>query len=107
MAGSNGDVRYSAFVKLALRGVEEVLVYPNPVSETHLFLMLGNKPAGTYKLSLYSASGQLLLRKVIAFAGGSTTESIPIGNGFASGKYQLLIEQPDGKREIKSVEVIR
>jgi hypothetical protein len=63
-------------------GGTDAEVFPNPANE-----QLTIKTSGTATISVYDATGQLLLQRAV-----QGTESMPVQH-LASGIYQIVIEQ--------------
>jgi hypothetical protein len=106
--GLNGQIRYSAVVKLAFHQAEAFAIYPNPVTGRSFQLQLVNKPAGAYTLSIYNAIGQKVLQKQISHAGGTATAIIPLSQEkqWAAGTYWLELRSPGGKTETLKLQLM-
>jgi hypothetical protein len=87
----NGEVKYSSIVVVKLNSKNSTIVaYPNPVKGNTIQLQLANMEKGNYSVSLINALGQQVWTKVVNHIGGSSNQTINIGN-IASGMYELRI----------------
>jgi hypothetical protein len=102
--GINGQQNYTQVVRVLIgKLISEMSVYPNPVGNGSINLLLSNQPAGVYEARLLNAIGQVIISKTINHTGGSTTEILKINNNFSKGIYQLEIIKPDGDKKIIKV----
>ena len=101
----NGEVRYSFVVKVLEggSGKQEIVVYPNPITDARINLQLNNMPAGSYILKLVNNAGQVVFSNRLTHMQGSSTESVNLAPGLAKGVYQLEITNPDLTRTTKQI----
>ena len=98
----NGEIHYSFVVKVLEGGPgrQEIIVYPNPVTDGRINLQLNNMPAGSYGLKLFNAAGQVVFSKQVMHQQGSSSESIYSKAGLAKGIYQLEVTKPDMSKNV-------
>jgi hypothetical protein len=75
---------------------QDIIIYPNPITDGMIHLQLMNMPEGKYKIRLLNKLGQLIVQKQITHAGGNATELIKWDYNLAHGMYQLEVTNPDG-----------
>jgi hypothetical protein len=87
----NGDIKYSSIVvvRLNTKGTK-VTLYPNPVKGSTIQLQLSDLEKGNYSVTLFNQLGQQVMSKTINHNGGSSNQTIEIGN-IASGVYELRL----------------
>ena len=96
----DGAFDYSGIIRV--NGTEkqgDISIYPNPVKGGNLFIRFTNYKKGNYTLTLYNASGQKIIQKVIAHQGGSSLESIPVSSDLKEGIYFLKVDKPGASIE--------
>ncbi len=87
----NGDVKYSSLVVVKLNSKGSSLtVYPNPIKGNSVQLQLSNVEKGNYSVTLFNQLGQQVMNKTINHIGGSSNQSIALGN-IAAGIYELRL----------------
>lgn len=106
LMGTNGEIKYSNVVKVQMQAIgDAIVIYPNPASGGSFSVQLVNNPVGMYTLSLYNMAGQVVTSRVIQHDGGSSAETIFIGEKATSGTYLLEINGPTNKKDIISIAV--
>ncbi len=74
-----------------------ITVFPNPVNEDGVVhINLSNKPAGNYQVNLVNSKGQVMMKKVLNHAGGSSVYSMTMGKYISHGNYLLIISDEEG-----------
>jgi hypothetical protein len=97
----NGKQTYTQIVKVLIgKSISEIAVYPNPVVNGSINILLANQPAGTYEARLLNPLGQVIMLKNITHTEGSSTEVFKLNKSSAKGVYQLEITKPDGDKKI-------
>ncbi len=87
----DGSFKYSATVNVKIGGIKNIFkVAGNPVNGKIIKLQLENVDKGNYTLKVYNNIGQTVISKTLIHNGGSTTETISLGN-ISKGSYQLSI----------------
>ncbi len=100
---TNGQVRYSAIVKLSNADTKPgFTIQPNPVINKTLHVNFKNME-GLYSIRLTSKQGATVLSKQITIAAGSQTKSIELGNAVAAGVYDVLLVDAKGKQTIQAI----
>ena len=98
---NTGRIQYSQIVRIRVgKGKPAISVYPNPVTDNVVHVMLSDMEQGNYKASLYNEAGQLVLVKQIIHPGGNSTQIITPNETLAKGSYQLEITSRDGSSNI-------
>lgn len=80
-------------------------IYPNPVTDNNFNLVLNNLKAGSYGLSIYTATGRLVLTRTISYEINKTSYSIRLPAGLGAGNYTLQILNSNGDA-VKSIPFI-
>lgn len=97
--GKEGKMTYSKIVRVLVGSNvnnSRITIYPNPIQGGIANLQFENQEAGTYQLRLLNTVGQVMMTKVIAHAGGSSSELLRLGT-LTKGIYHLEILK-DGVR---------
>jgi hypothetical protein len=101
----NGATVRTNVVKVLISKIgQEVTVYPNPVINGKINLVLNSQPAGKYNIRIFNKSGRLIKESELQHKEGNSTEIIQLGNYTPHGIYQLEVLLPDGSR--KNINVI-
>jgi|GEM_PF-1517032 len=94
---NTGRTQFSQVVKVFTGKVKPAIsIYPNPVTDNVVNVLMSNMEPGNYKASLYNAAGQLLLVNQIIHPGGNSTQTIRPDVTLAKGTYQLEMIAKDG-----------
>ncbi|WP_121357112.1 T9SS type A sorting domain-containing protein [Flavisolibacter nicotianae] len=108
ISGSNGEIKYSAIVKVQLQKANQTMaVYPNPVLGNECSLLLQNRLPGTYSLSLYTMAGQTVLRKTVQYTGGTLAEKLALPQNIGAGVYHLEVKDGSGQRTVQNLQVVK
>ncbi|MFT3750920.1 MAG: MopE-related protein [Agriterribacter sp.] len=78
-----------------------VIAYPNPATGSNINLKFDNIKGGAYTIELLNNAGQVIYRKLIQLAEGSSTRSVDINNNIISGIYQVRITGRDMRKVVK------
>jgi hypothetical protein len=93
----NGAAATSNIVRVLIGKIgQEITVYPNPVINGKINLVLNNQPAGKYGIRIFNKSGQVIKESLIQHSQGNSTETIQLDNYLPKGIYHLEINRPDG-----------
>lgn len=89
---ANGSVKYStvANINLAKAG-KGIGVYPSLVKNNQFTLQITNLPAGSYRINIRSATGQLVLSRNLNHAGGSSAQTINLPASVQKGVYRVNV----------------
>ena len=100
--GINGQVQYSATVKVGAEKVDPAFViYPNPASGKQVNVQLtGIAANAAYRLALYDAAGKLVHRENIKPVAGTSTISLRLRNELAAGTYRLRVTAGENKATV-------
>lgn len=69
-----------------------VTVFPNPVTTSDVRIRFDRMPAGAYSLKLFNVNGQLVASRNIRYQGNENMVTLPVGQGFVPGKYELRVD---------------
>ena len=78
-----------------------MVVYPNPVKENSINILLNNLAKGLYTLHLINNNGQSLFSKNIYHEGGSSSKIIILPFKLTKGLYNLRLVSDEGIRNQK------
>ena len=88
----DGKLTLSSVVRVnTAKGIQQVVVSPNPVENHVLNLQLANFAPGNYTLSLYNAGGQVVFSKTMRNEGSSSSESVLLPSIVSPGVYTLQL----------------
>ncbi len=68
-----------------------IRVSPNPVTGNVVNVQFTDQPKGTYHISMVNALGQIIFNNEVKHPGGTATQTIQLGNGFAKGVYRMRV----------------
>jgi len=91
------DAWTSSFPKNAISA------YPNPVVDRNISLWFDNKAAGKYEVAIVNSMGQVIFRKSLQHAGGSSMQILQVDKKLVKGTYQLKI---DSREESTNISII-
>ncbi len=89
------------FTNPAMEINPSIIFYPNPTNTGSITLQFNNMPKGKYGVSVTNAAGQIILRKQIEHAGGSSSQAVDINK--TKGTYILEITKPDNSKFLGKV----
>ena len=93
----NGTTAITNIVKVLMGEIgQEITVYPNPVINGKINLVLNNQPAGKYNIRIFNKAGQVIKECLIQHSQGNSTEAIQLDNYIPHGIYHLEVNKPDG-----------
>ncbi|WP_255155842.1 fibronectin type III domain-containing protein [Ferruginibacter sp. HRS2-29] len=96
--GNNGQVQYSAIVKVApLKSNGLISVYPNPVEGKTINLRFTDMTEGSYQLQLTNKLGQVVYSGMASVTAASFVKNITLSKVVTAGTYQMKIVDADGK----------
>jgi hypothetical protein len=105
--GMNGEVTYSSILKISAGSLnQEILVFPNPVADKKMTMVMSGQKAGKYFMSLYNSIGSLIPLPSMEIATGETSQTIQLPASLPPGVYRLRITSPDNKITIKTINVL-
>ena len=70
---------------------EGISIFPNPVTEREISIILNNIIAGNYKINIYNAIGKPVLQQYIKHTGGNGIIHISLPANLSAGIYQLKL----------------
>ena len=98
----NGEVKYSAVVKVNINSKGGFAVLQNPVRNGALQVSLANLSAGKYSISVINAGGQTVVADQFNYTGGSLSKTLSLPNA-AKGVYNVIL---NNGTDVKPVRVI-
>jgi hypothetical protein len=102
-AASFASNRFSiVFTKTIIAPAKPLFViYPNPVQNGNIKVMMNNMPKGIYNVRVINTAGQTVATKQIIHSEGSSVETIGINT--IKGTYMLEITKPDNTRFLNKI----
>lgn len=104
---ANGNIlntRKSATMELAAKpiapaesGPSNVLIYPNPVTNSQFTIQFTKLEAGNYTIELTDAMGRQILQRAVKVAAADQLETVQLKAGIAKGFYLVKITDNDNK----------
>ncbi len=88
----DGQSAYSKTVQVAMPLAAEkptFSVYPNPVVNNNISIVIAGVAKGNYGLQLVNSAGAIIMAKNIQYDGVSANLNIEVSQAFAAGKYEL------------------
>ena len=100
---ANGQVQYSAIVKLSSADVKSGFsIQPNPVVNKTLHINF-QQMEGLYSIRLTNKQGATVFTKQITLAAGSQVKDIELGDAVAAGVYSVVLVDAKGKQTVQTV----
>jgi hypothetical protein len=96
----DGKYTYSSVRTVRNGLIGGVSVFPNPAHDIVNVTLGGNANENLF-VRLYNQSGQLLILKNVANAGG-TTVALPVA-GYPAGNYVIVVNSADGAKQVSNV----
>jgi hypothetical protein len=101
--GINGEIQYSAIVKLsAEEKMPSISVYPNPVTDRLVQVKFVNK-SGMYNMRLIGADGKTMQTQKVSITSNNEMKSMDINKQVPVGTYDLIISADNETAHIKVV----
>jgi hypothetical protein len=105
--GLAGDVQYSSILKINGGGqTQEILVYPNPVSDKKVNILITAVNSGKYQLNLYNSAGSRIVLPSMQVTAGQNSQTIELPVTLATGIYRLKITSPENVSVVKTINVL-
>jgi hypothetical protein len=105
--GLAGDVQYSSILKINGGGLtQEILVYPNPVSDKKVNILITAVSSGKYQLNLYNSAGSRIVLPSMQVTAGQNSQTIELPVTLATGIYRLKITSPENVSVVKTINVL-
>jgi len=101
----NGNTSYSEVVYVAMNKKGNIIVYPNPVVNNTVQLLMAGQEKGNYRMNLYSAHGQQVSSNEFYFNGTGAAVSLRIHNNLPHGNYAAEIIDAAGKKTTVQIAV--
>lgn len=102
-----GKIIYSSIQKVSIASpVSEMIVYPNPVADRKLNLILPAGAEGKYSLMLYTVNGNMIPLSSIQAGSGQSVQIINLPKTVAPGVYRLKIISPANTITVKTINVL-
>ena len=88
----DGVNKHSSIVKVKVGStMQELNIFPNPVSGHSVNIQMQNMAVGAYSIKLFNLYGQVIFSKVFTHPGATATEIIYFPETVSNGLYQLEI----------------
>jgi hypothetical protein len=100
LVDKDGKYSYSSVRAIRNGQIGAVSVYPNPASN-YINVAIGGKATDNVLVRLYNQSGQLLQTRNVPNAGG-TTVAFSVAS-YPTGNYLVVINTPDGSKQVSNV----
>lgn len=95
----HGAIVYSHTVSVKMINCKpSIMVYPNPISNNEINIMINDLPVGKYQYQLYNTLGQTILKGEINHQALFSTATIKPMFNLNKGNYQLIIADLEGKK---------
>jgi hypothetical protein len=105
--GLAGDIQYSSILKINGGGqTQEILVYPNPVSDKKVNILITAANSGKYQLNLYNSAGSRIVLPSMQVTAGQNSQTIELPTTLATGIYRLKITSPENVSVVKTINVL-
>ena len=105
--GLAGNVEYSSILKINGGGqTQEIMVYPNPVSDKKVNILITAISSGKYQLNLYNSAGSRIVLPSMQVTAGQNSQSIELPPTLATGIYRLKITSPENVSVVKTINVL-
>jgi hypothetical protein len=105
--GLAGDVQYSSILKINGGGLtQEILVFPNPVSDKKVNILITAVSSGKYQLNLYNSAGSRIVLPSMQVTAGQNSQTIELPVTLATGIYRLKITSPENISVVKTLNVL-
>ncbi len=105
--GLAGDVQYSSILKINGGGLtQEIMVYPNPVSDKKVNILITAVSSGKYQLNLYNSAGSRIILPSMQVTVGQNSQTIELPATLATGIYRLKITSPENVSVVKTINVL-
>jgi hypothetical protein len=103
----SGDAKYSSIVRVstAVKGKNELSVYPNPVINKTINLQLKDLDADNYSLLLVNNVGQVVYTKALGNLNGTQSMVLPLQQTIVAGTYQLIVKATN--QQLKQTVIIQ
>ena len=79
------------------KNLQQIFVYPNPVTKGTLNIQLANIGKGNYTLTLVNAAGEKVYGQQIVYNGDGAPVPVSLPTVMASGSYKLTVQNKDVK----------
>ena len=88
----NGGAKYSTIANINLsKAGKGIGVYPSIVRNNQFTLQISNLPAGSYRMNIHNAVGQLVISRNINHAGISSTQTVNLPASVQKGVYRVKL----------------
>ena len=84
--------------------VSNINVFPNPVTAGTINIGFENKPAGLYRLSIVSSTGQIIYNEKVSVQSSFFNKTISV-SALHSGIYRVITVDPNGLRKVTNLVV--
>lgn len=105
--GMNGEIQYSSVVKISGGSLnQEILIFPNPVADKRMNLVMSGQKSGKYFMTMYNSLGSMIPLPALDISTGESTQTIQLPATLPPGVYRVRITSPDNVTTIKTINVL-
>lgn len=105
--GMNGEITYSPILKISAGSLNhEILVFPNPVVDKKMTLVISGQKAEKYHISLYNNTGNLIPLPSVEISSGASSHTIQLPQSLPAGVYRVRINSAENGTTIKTINVL-
>lgn len=94
---------YSSILKIHMNVEKNILIYPNPVVDRTILLLMYGQIKGEYILNIYDVNGENVMNSKIMHSDNNGTEYIMLDKNFATGIYFLQLTNPLKNKETRRI----
>jgi hypothetical protein len=98
MIDRNGQFKYSTIVQVMITQKGTVSIYPNPIENNTVQLLMAGLVKGKYQINLSNSNGQLISNHSIDYNGTDAVKAIPLTTLLPKGIYNAEINGPLNKK---------
>ena len=101
---TNGNIIYSMIVRINLdKSTPGILVFPNPVQGSQVYLQLTDIPKGVYDIKIINISSQLILKRSLSHDGGSLGIPLGVAGSLKPGLYFIQLYNKEMQLQSKFI----
>lgn len=102
-----GRIQYSPIAKIgAISTSGDIAIYPNPVVNKTMQLLISDQPAGKYALRLLAANGSQIALPSIQITEGAASLSVNLPANITPGIYKIQFICPSNNKIVKTIQVL-
>ncbi|MET0638227.1 MAG: hypothetical protein ABWZ25_19510 [Chitinophagaceae bacterium] len=94
MIDIDGAFKYSRTIRLDMKAIKSISIYPNPVTDGILMIQMYGQLKGEHTINIYSSGGVKVISRKIAHLGNDEIRSFAIDKKIRQGVYYMEIIDP-------------